>query len=117
MRDDTGTEPGDAQVSESSCVYWMRGMAEKYDKHLMRRGAAARDCIEDGEDPFRMLLQVVWPDHHWAESALLARLTACPKCRGSLSGCPECGSTGLLTEERRKFLAIDALAKAAFEGA
>jgi hypothetical protein len=95
----------------------MRQMAEKYDKDLMRRGAAARDCIEGGEDPFRMLLQVVWPDRDWADSAMLARLTACPNCGGPTSGCPECGSTGLLTEERRKFLAIDTLAKAAFEGA
>ena len=90
-------------------------MAEKYDKDLMRRGAAARDCIEDGEDPLLMLLQVVWPDHDWADSAMLARLTACPKCRGFTSRCPECGSTGLLTEERSKLLAIETVARVAYE--
>lgn len=90
-------------------------MAETYDKDLMRRGAAARDCIEAGEDPFRMLLQVVWPDHDWDESAMLARLTACPACRGSVSGCAECGSTGLVTAERRKSLAIETLATLAYQ--
>jgi len=91
-------------------------MGEKYDKELMKRGVAARACIEDGEDPFRMLLEVVWPDHDWDESAMLARLTSCPTCRGSLAGCAECGSTGLVTEERSKLLSIDALAKLAYEG-
>ena len=85
-------------------------MFGKYDKDLMRRGAAARDCIEDGEDPFVMLLHAVWPDHDWSESAMLARLTACSKCRGSKFGCSECGSTGLVTEERGKLLAIEDLA-------
>jgi hypothetical protein len=74
------------------------------------------DCIEDGEDPLLMLLQVVWSDHDWAESAMLARLNACPRCLGSTSGCPECGSTGLPTEARRELLASDTLAKVAFEG-
>ena len=81
----------------------------------MRRGAAARHCIEEGEDPFRMLLQVVWPEHDWAESAMLARLTACPTCRGSTYGCSDCGSTGLVSEERSKLLAVEALAKLAFD--
>jgi hypothetical protein len=90
-------------------------MGEKYDKELMKRGGAVRQLIEDGEDPFRMLLQVVWPDHDWDESAMLARLTACPTCRGSTSGCSECGSTGLVTEERRKLLSIETLAKLAYE--
>jgi hypothetical protein len=85
-------------------------MFGKYDKDLMRRGAAARDCIEDGEDPFVMLLHAVWPDHDWADSAMLARLTSCPTCRGSKFGCSECGSTGLVTEERGKLIAIEDLA-------
>jgi hypothetical protein len=93
----------------------MREMFGRYDKDLMRRGVAARQCIEDGEDPFLMLLQVVWPDHDWAESAMLARLTACPKCRGTTSGCSECGSTGLVTEELSKSLAIETLANLAYE--
>jgi hypothetical protein len=91
-------------------------MPENYDRALMKRGEAARRLIGDGEeDPFRMLLQVVWPEHDWAESAMLARLTACPKCRGSMSGCSACGSTGLVTEERSKLLAIETLAKFAYE--
>jgi hypothetical protein len=92
-------------------------MAENYDRRLMERGKAARRCIDDGEDPFRMLLQVVWPDHDWDESAMLARLTACPKCSGAVPGCPECGSTGLVTEERSKLLSIEALAKLAYDSA
>jgi hypothetical protein len=90
-------------------------MFGRYDKDLMRRGAAARACIDDGEDPFRMLLQVVWPDHDWEESVMLARLTACPKCQPSVSGCPECGSTGLVTEERNKLLAMENLQEVAYE--
>jgi hypothetical protein len=86
-----------------------------YDRDLMRRGAAARELIEKGEDPLVMLLQVVWPDHDWTESAMLARLIACPTCRGSTHGCPECGSTGLVTEERRTSLGIEALARMAYE--
>ena len=90
-------------------------MAEKYDRNLMKRGAAARQVIEDGEDPFRMLLQVVWPDHDWAESAMLARLTGCPKCSDDGSRCDICGNTGLVTEEHRGLLAIEDLAKLAYE--
>jgi hypothetical protein len=90
-------------------------MFGKYDKDLMRRGAAARECIGGGEDPFLMLLQVVWPEHDWAESAMLARLTACPTCHGLQSGCAECGSTGLVTDERGKSLAIETLANLAYE--
>jgi hypothetical protein len=93
----------------------MGEMFRGYDKDLMRRGAAARHCIADGEDPFRMLLQVVWPDHDWANSAMLARLIACPNCRGSTSGCSECGSTGLVTEEHSKLLAMERLANLAYE--
>jgi len=93
----------------------MRQMADRYDKDLMRRGAAARDCIEEGEDPFRMLLQAVWPDHDWAESAMLATLTGCPKCSDSGRSCDVCGNTGLLTEERRNLLAMEDLAKLAYE--
>ena len=92
-------------------------MSEKYDKELMKRGGAARQLIGDGEDPFRMLLEVVWPDHDWDESAMLARLTSCPTCRGSVPGCSECGSTGLVTEERSKLLSVEALTKLAYEGA
>jgi hypothetical protein len=106
-----------AQVFDCCRVYWVRDMFGTYDKDLMRRGAAARSCISEGEDPFRMLLQVVWPDHDWAESAMLARLTSCPACRGRTSACSECGSTGLVTEERRKALAIETLAKVAFDAA
>ena len=96
----------------------MRRMPENYDRALMKRGEAARRLIGDGEeDPFRMLLQVVWPDHDWDESVMLARLTACPKCSGSVPGCAECGSTGLVTEERDKLLSIERLAKLAYDGA
>jgi hypothetical protein len=91
-------------------------MPEKYDRRLMERGKAARQLIGDGEDPFRMLLQVVWPDHDWEDSAMLARLASCPRCSGALAGCPECGSTGLVTEERSKLLSIEALAKLAYDG-
>jgi hypothetical protein len=73
----------------------MRQMPENYDRTLMKRGEAARRVIADGEDPFLMFLQVVWPDHDWAESAMLARLTTCPKCSEAKCGCAECGSTGL----------------------
>jgi hypothetical protein len=90
-------------------------MPETYDRELMKRGAAARRLIGDGEDPFRMLLQAVWPDHDWEESVLLARLTSCPKCSGAVARCDECGSTGLVTEERRKLLSIEGLAKLAYQ--
>ena len=90
-------------------------MFGRYDNDLMRRGAAARACIKEGEDPFVMLRQVVWPDRDWADSATLARLTACPKCRGSVCGCSECGSTGLVTEERGTSLTMEMLAKLACE--
>jgi hypothetical protein len=69
-------------------------MAERYDRELMERGAAARQVIADGEDPFVMLLHAVWPDHDWAESAMLARLMACPTCRGSKSGCSRAEAQG-----------------------
>jgi hypothetical protein len=90
-------------------------MLGRYDKDLMRRAAAARDCIAEGEDPFRMLLEVVWPDHDWAESAMLARLMECPRCRGATAGCSECGSTGLVTEGRSEILAVEKLASLAYE--
>lgn len=55
-----------------------------YDRALMKRGKAARDLIEQGEDPFQMLLAVVCPDTiasrvchsfvlHRAPSAQIAR--------------------------------------------
>ena len=83
----------------------------------MKRGEAARRVIADGEDPLLMLLQVVWPDHDWAESAMLARLAGCPKCSDIGSTCDECGNTGLVTEERKKLLAIDDLAAAMYGAA
>ena len=85
-------------------------MGETYDKGLMKRGEAARRVIADGEDPLVMLLQVVWPDHDWAESAMLARLTGCPRCSDVGTGCDVCGSTGLVSEERKKVLAVEDLA-------
>jgi hypothetical protein len=85
-------------------------MAETYDRALMKRGAEARRLIADGEDPIRMLLHVVWPDHDWAESALIAKIVACPKCSDSGTECSECGRTGLVTVERRKVLTMEALA-------
>ena len=84
-------------------------MAEKYDRGLMKRGVEARRLIADGED-IRMLLQVVWPDHDWAESAVIAKLASCPKCSDSGTECSECGRTGLVTVERRRVLTIEALA-------
>jgi len=90
-------------------------MHGKYDRGLMARGEAARRCISNGEDPFTMLLQAVWPDHDWAESAMLARLESCPRCSGSKSGCPDCGSTGLVTEDRRKWVAAELLADQLFQ--
>jgi len=85
-------------------------MGETYDRGLMKRGEAARRVIADGEDPLVMLLQVVWPDHDWAESAMLARLTGCPKCSDVGTSCDVCGNTGLVTEERKKVLAVEDLA-------
>ena len=85
-------------------------MAEKYDSDLMNRGQAARRLIAHGEDPFTMLLQVVWPDDDWAESALTAKLASCPKCPDTRAACSECGSTGLVTVDRRKVLTMEALA-------
>ena len=90
-------------------------MFGNYDKKPMRRGAAARDCIEDGEDPFVMLLHAVWPDHDWAESAMLARLMGCLRCLDDGRSCDVCGNTGLVTEERKNLLAIEDLAKLAYE--
>jgi hypothetical protein len=83
----------------------------------MKRGEAARRLIADGEDPFRMLLTVVWPGHDWPESAMLARLTSCPKCSDDSAECSECGNTGLVTAHRRKQLTIEALATYVYESA
>jgi hypothetical protein len=83
----------------------------------MRRGEAARRLIVEGEDPFKMLLAAVWPDHDWAASALHVRFTSCPRCSAGVSGCAECGSTGLVTAARRKLLTIEELAAYAFEAA
>lgn len=85
-----------------------------FDNALMKRGAEARRLIADGEDPIRMLLEVVWPNHDWADSAILARLTSCPVCSDGVVGCSECGSTGLVTAERRKLLTVEALAARAY---
>ena len=92
-------------------------MAENYDRTLMKRGEAARRLIANGEDPVRMLLQVVWPDHDWSESAVMARLMSCPSCADGKAGCSECGNTGLVTVERRKLLTIEALAEYAYDAA
>jgi len=88
-----------------------------YDRALMKRGEAARRLITEGEDPFRMLLTVVWPEHDWAGSAMLARLTSCPKCSDGTLACPECGNTGLVTTERRQLLTIERLAAYAYDAA
>jgi hypothetical protein len=89
----------------------------QYDSDMMKRGQAARRLIREGEDPVRMLLAVVWPDHNWAESALHTRLMHCPRCSDCTVGCQECGSTGLVTTARRKLLAIEDLAAAVYEAA
>jgi len=88
-----------------------------YDKGLMQRGKAARQCIENGDDPYRMLLQVVWPEHDWTELALLTRFTSCPECSPEVDRCDECGGTGIVTEERSRLLAIEALAMYAYDAA
>jgi hypothetical protein len=85
-----------------------------YDNELMKRGEAARRLITEGEDPFATLLSAVWPDHDWSESALYARLTSCPRCRGADTRCGECGNTGLVTAARNKLLAIEEFASAVF---
>jgi hypothetical protein len=89
----------------------------QYDRGLMKRGEAARRLIAQGEDPVRMLLAAVWPDHDWAETAVRTRLTACPRCSSNTAGCEECGSTGRVTLARRKLLAIEDLAEAVYEAA
>jgi hypothetical protein len=83
----------------------------------MKRGEAARRLIAQGEDPVRMLLEVVWPGQDWAEGALRSRFAPCPACPQDMVGCPECGSTGLVTTTRRQLLAIEALADRAFRAA
>ena len=83
----------------------------------MKRGEAARRLITEGEDPFRMLLTVVWPEHDWAESSTLARLTSCPTCSDGTLECAECGNTGLVTTTRRQLLTIEALAASAYDAA
>ena len=72
-------------------------MHGRYDTELMLRGAAARRLIADGEDPVRMLLEVVWPGHDWASSALCTRFSPCPVCAHDSGECMECGGTGLVT--------------------
>ncbi len=58
-----------------------------------------------------MLLEVVWPGHEWAESALRTRFTSCPLCTEDTIGCEECLGTRLVTTGRHKLLAIEALAE------
>jgi len=82
----------------------------------MKRGKAARDLIEQGEDPFQMLLAVVWPGHDCFESVPFVRLTSCPEC-SDCSTCTECGNTGLVTIGRHQVLTIEALASATYEAA
>jgi len=88
-----------------------------YDRALMKRGEAARRLIAEGEDPFRMLLAVVWPGHDWSESTLLATLTSCPMCSDGVIPCGECGSTRLVTATRREVLVCEALATHVYEAA
>lgn len=88
-----------------------------YDRPLMKRGEAARRLIAQGEDPVRMLLEVVWPGQDWAERASRSRFASCPACSDGTLGCEECGGTGLVTTTRRKLLAIEALAHRAFHAA
>ena len=88
-----------------------------YDRALMKRGEAARRLIAEGEDPFRMLLAVVWPGHDWSESALLATLTSGPMCSDGVIPCGECGSTGLVTATRREVLVGEALATDVYQAA
>lgn len=85
----------------------------KYDRELMKRSKAARQLIADGEDPLDMLLAAVWPDHDWSESALYARLTSCPRCRGAVPAC-ECRNTALVTAAKQKLLAIEEFASGVF---
>jgi len=93
-------------------------MGERYDKGLMQRGAAARELIAAGEDPYRMLLQVVCPDRDWSEDALIATLALCPRCEGEgIITCPECGGTGVVSTDRRKMLTFEALADFAYDAA
>lgn len=86
----------------------------KYDRELMKRAKAARQLVADGEDPLEMLVAAVWPDHDWSESALYARLTSCPLCRGADNSCSGCGNTGLVTTARQKLLAIEEFTSGVF---
>ncbi len=88
-----------------------------YDRALMKRGEAARRLITEGEDPFRMLLTVVWPELDLTESTMRARLTSCPMCSDGTPACAECGSTGLVTTKRRQLLTIETLAAYAYDAA
>jgi hypothetical protein len=106
-----------AQVFPSSCIFFGAAMGVRYDRELMTRGEAARRLITEGEDPFRMLLTVVWPDHDWEASVLLARLKACPRCSDGTVSCEECGNTGLVTAARHQLLTLEALAAYAYDAA
>lgn len=66
-----------------------------YDTELMRLGAEARRLISEGEDAYRMLAAIVWPERDWSEEVMGARLTECAWCAGATQ-CDECGSTGLM---------------------
>ena len=70
-------------------------MFGSYDKALMKSGAAARQLIEEGEDPFVALAAVLWPGRDWSEEVMRTRLTECAWCAGE-TRCDECGSTGLM---------------------
>jgi hypothetical protein len=106
-----------AQVSGVVCIFSGDAMHGAYDKGLMERGVAARRLITEGEDPVRMLLEVVWPGHDWAESAMHTRFASCPECSDGSPGCAECGGTGLVTSARRQLLMIEDLAAAVYEAA
>jgi hypothetical protein len=84
---------------------------------MMKRGEEARRLIRHGEDPVRMLLAVVRPDHDWAESTLRTRFCVVPVCSNASLRCTECGGRGLVTTTRRRLLAIEALADYVYNAA
>jgi hypothetical protein len=111
-----GLQERTRKFSRQGASSWCPMPHGSYDRELMKRGEEARRLISHGEDPVRMLLAVVWPGHDWAESAMRTPLTDCP-CSDRTDGCAECGSTGLITVDRRKLLAIEELAATMYAAA